>query len=81
MYQEWFDAVPLLYKGAYYNNINELKRAIDYYERQGDYSTAEAYKDMLAKEKELQAEEEKYERCHPIKYKFKSIVKDIADIF
>ena len=27
MYQEWMDGVPLLFKGAYYNNINELKRA------------------------------------------------------
>lgn len=81
MYQEWFDAVPLLYKGAYYNNINELKRAIDYYERQGDYSTAEAYKEMLAEQRNLQAEEEKYKKYCPIKYKFKSIVKDIVDIF
>ena len=81
MYQEWVDAVPILCKGAYYNNINELKRAINYYEKQGDYSTVEAYKEMLAEQKELQAEEEKYERGHPIKYKFKSIVKDIVDIF
>ena len=81
MYQEWFAAVPLLFKGTYDNNINELKRAIDYYERQGDYSTAKSYKEMLAEQRELQAEEEKYERCHPIKSKFKSIVEDIADIF
>lgn len=81
MYQEWFDAVPILYKGAYYNNINELKKAINYYEKQGDYSTVEAYKEMLAEQRKLQAEEEKYERCHPIKSKFKSIVEDIADIF
>lgn len=81
MYQEWFDAVPILYKGAYYNNINELKRTINYYEKQGDYSTVETYKEMLAEQRELQAEEEKYERCHPIKSKFKSIVEDIADIF
>ena len=81
MYQEWFDAVPLLYKGAYDNNINELKRAIDYYEKQGDYSTVKTYKEMLGEQIELQTEEERYERCHPIKYKFKSIVKDIADIF
>ena len=44
MYQEWMDGVPLLYKGAYYNNINELERAINYYEMQGDYSTVETYK-------------------------------------
>ena len=81
MYQEWMDGVPLLYKGAYYNNINELERAINYYEMQGDYSTVETYKERLAEQKELQAEEEKYERCHPIKSKFKSIVEDIADIF
>lgn len=81
MYQEWFDAVPFLYEGAYYNNIKELNKAIDYYEKQGDYSTAKAYKEMLVEQKELQAEEEKYERCHPIKYKIKNIVKDIADIF
>lgn len=81
MYQEWMDGVPILYKGAYYNNITELKRVIDYYEKQGDYSTVEIYKKMLAEQRELQAEEEKYERCHLIKYKFKSIVKDIADIF
>lgn len=81
MYQEWFDAVPILYKGAYYNNINELKRAINYYEKQRDYSTVKTYKEMLAEQKELQAEEEKYERCHLIKSKFKSIVEDIADIF
>lgn len=81
MYQEWFDAVPLLYKGAYDNNINELKRAIDYYERQGDYSTAKAYREMLAEQRNLQAEEEKYKKYCPIKYKFKSIVKDIVDIF
>ena len=78
MYQEWMDGVPLLFKGAYYNNINELKRAISYYEKQGNYSTVETYKEMLAEQKELQAEEEK---CHPIKSKFKSIVEDIADIF
>ena len=36
---------------------------------------------MLAEQRDLQAEEEKYERCHPIKSKFKSIVEDIADIF
>lgn len=81
MYQEWFDAVPILCKGAYYNNINELKRAINYYEKQGDYSTVKTYKEMLAEQRDLQAEEEEYKRCHPIKYKFKSIVKDIVDIF
>lgn len=81
MYQEWMDGVPLLYDGAYYNNINELKRAINYYKKYGDASSVEAYEKMLSKEKELQAEEEKYERCHPIKSKFKSIVEDIADIF
>ena len=81
MYQEWMDGVPLLYKGTYDNNINELKRAINYYEKQGDYSTVKTYKEMKKKKKELQAEEEKYERCHPIKYKIKNIVKDIADIF
>lgn len=81
MYQEWMDGVPLLFKGAYYNNINELKRAISYYEKQGDYSTAKTYKEMLTEQRKLQAEEEKYERCHPIKSKFKSIVEDIADIF
>lgn len=81
MYQEWFDAIPILFEGAYYNNINELKRAINYYEKQGDYSTAETYKEMLAEQRKLQAEEEEYERCHPIKSKFKSIVEDIADIF
>lgn len=81
MYQEWFDAVPILFKGAYYNNINELKRAINYYEKRGDYSTVKNYKEMLAEQRKLQAEEEKYERCHPIKSKFKSIVEDIADIF
>ena len=37
MYQEWRDGVPLLFKGAYYNNINELKRAISYYEKQEEY--------------------------------------------
>ena len=46
MYQEWMDGVPLLFKGAYYNNINELERAINYYEMQGDYSTNETYKEM-----------------------------------
>lgn len=81
MYQEWFNAVPLLYEGAYYNNIKELNKAIDYYEKQGDYSTAKAYKEMLAEQKELQAEEEKYKRYCPIKYRIKNIVKDIIDVF
>lgn len=81
MYQEWMDGVPLLFKGTYYNNINELKRAINYYEKHGDYSTAKTYKEILAEQRKLQAGEEEYERCHPIKSKFKSIVEDIADIF
>lgn len=66
MYGEWMDAMPLIISGYPEHNIAQWKRALNYYERNGDIEEANRIKNLIEKEKNKELEEEniKYERAN-----------------
>lgn len=52
MYQEWMDAVPLLVEGCYEYNISQLRKAENYWEREGDIERAESIRNEINMELE-----------------------------
>ena len=51
MYGEWMDAMPLIISGCPKHNIAQWKRALNYYERNGDIEEANRIKSLIKKEK------------------------------
>ena len=50
MYGEWMDAIPLLVNNYPRHNISELRKALNYWERQEDRERVEYYKKQINKE-------------------------------
>lgn len=47
MYQEWMDAVPLLVEGCHKHNISQLRKAEDYWKREGNIERAESIRNEI----------------------------------
>lgn len=58
MYQEWFDAVPILVNGCYEHNASQLQRAASYWESKGDIKEAEKCRNLAVEELNKAAIEE-----------------------
>ena len=62
MYEEWFDSMPILISGCYEHNAEQLQRAANYWERNGDLEHAEKCQELAIQERNKAiAEKEKKE--------------------
>lgn len=57
MYQEWLDGMPILISGCYEHNIEQLKKARDYYMNNENYEMVEYYNKSIDNETKLLQEE------------------------
>lgn len=57
MYQEWLDGMPILISGCYEYNIEQLKKARNYYMNKKDYEMVEYYNKSIDNETKLLQEE------------------------
>lgn len=57
MYQEWLDGMPILISGCYEYNIEQLKKARNYYMNKKDYEMVEYYNKSINNETKLLQEE------------------------
>lgn len=70
MYQEWMDAVPLIFEGYYEYNANQYNIAANYWEEHGDLERAKELRNMAIQEINKSVNIEK-----------KSILKKIKEVF
>lgn len=57
MYQEWMDGIPILVSGCHEHNIEQFKKARDYYMNNKNYEMAEYYNKSINNETKLLREE------------------------
>ena len=47
MYQEWMDAIPLLVEGCHKHNIQQLRKAEEYWKREENIERAESIRNEI----------------------------------
>lgn len=47
MYGEWMDAIPLLVEGCYRHNIIQLRKAEEYWKREGNIERANDIRNQI----------------------------------